>query len=78
ARFQGSAVRRAKWEGIVRNALIVAGNSGNQRYLPLIERYLQHPNPLLREHAEWAHRRLTESLPAAESAPHPPSHRAEG
>ncbi len=77
-RFQGSAVRRAKWHGIVRSALVVAGNSGNPRYLPLIERYRHHPNPILREHAEWAYRRLTECLPEAESAPRPPSHRAEG
>ncbi len=56
--FAGSPIRRAKWRGLVRNALIVAGNSGNPRYLPLIERFLTHSDPLLREHAEWAWNRL--------------------
>jgi len=52
--FQGSPIRRAKWRGLVRNALIVAGNRGDPRYLPLIERFLNHPDPLLRAHARWA------------------------
>ncbi len=77
-RFQGSAVRRAKWRGLVRNALVVAGNSGNPDYLPLIERYRHHPDSLLREHAEWAYRKLTGCLPEAEPESRPPSHRAEG
>jgi epoxyqueuosine reductase len=57
-RFQGRAIRRAKWRGLIRNALVVAGNSGNRRYLPLIERFLHHPDPLLREHARWAWERI--------------------
>jgi hypothetical protein len=40
--------------------LIVVGNSGNPRYLPLIERFLHHPDPLLREHARWAWDRITQ------------------
>lgn len=60
-RFQGSPIRRAKWRGLIRNALVVAGNSGDPRYLPLVERFLQHPDPLLREHAGWAYQRLTVS-----------------
>jgi epoxyqueuosine reductase len=52
--FKGSAVKRTKRRGLVRNAAVAAGNSGNPRYLPLLEKLLQDPEPLIREHAEWA------------------------
>jgi epoxyqueuosine reductase len=58
-RFRGSALKRAKWRGLVRNALIVAGNKGDPALRPLIERYCQHEDPILRETAHWALARLT-------------------
>lgn len=30
------------------------GNSGNRRFVPWLERARTHPDPLVREHAEWA------------------------
>ncbi len=65
-RFRGTPLKRAKWHGIIRNALIVAGNSGNPDYLPLVERYCHHPDPMLREHAEWARQRLKERVTQSE------------
>lgn len=65
-RFRGTAIKRAKWRGLIRNALVVAGNSGNRDYLPLIEQYCEHPDPMLREHAEWARRRLLQESPPPE------------
>lgn len=63
--FRGTAIKRAKWRGLIRNALVVAGNSGNRDYLPLIERYRDHPDPMLRKHAEWARQQiLRKSSPA--------------
>jgi epoxyqueuosine reductase len=59
-RFRGSAIKRAKWRGLIRNALIVAGNKGDPALRPLIERYCQHPDPMLRETARWALARLTD------------------
>lgn len=58
-RFRGSALKRAKWRGLVRNALIVAGNKGDSVLRPLIERYCQHEDPILRETAHWALAQLT-------------------
>lgn len=46
-----------------RNALIVLGNRGDPadpRTRRVLERYLADPDPLLREHADWAARRMAE------------------
>lgn len=43
---------------IRRNALVALGNVGTRRHLPLLAGYLGHPDPLLREHAEWAIRKV--------------------
>jgi epoxyqueuosine reductase len=49
-----SALRRAKRRGLQRNALVVAGNSGDASLRPLLERHARGSDPLLAEHAEWA------------------------
>jgi epoxyqueuosine reductase len=41
-----------------RNALVAVGNSGETALAPLVERHLDDPDPMLREHAEWALARL--------------------
>ena len=41
-----------------RNALIAAGNSGDIRLVPAVERWSDSEDDLLREHAEWALERL--------------------
>jgi epoxyqueuosine reductase len=44
-----------------RNALIVLGNvgrAGNPAVRATLERYLAHPDPMLRAHAVWSARRL--------------------
>jgi epoxyqueuosine reductase len=41
-----------------RNALIAAGNSGDIRLAPAVERWSESEDDLLREHAEWALERL--------------------
>ncbi|GIV10101.1 MAG: epoxyqueuosine reductase [Fimbriimonadales bacterium] len=53
-RFRGSAVKRTKWRGLVRNALIVAGNKRDPSLRPYMERFLTHEDALLRETAAWA------------------------
>jgi epoxyqueuosine reductase len=52
--FRESAVRRAKRRGLLRNALVAMGNSGDARFRPLLERFAASPDPLLGEHAQWA------------------------
>jgi epoxyqueuosine reductase len=42
-----------------RNALVAAGNSGEGALEPYIATYADDPDPMLREHAEWALERLS-------------------
>jgi epoxyqueuosine reductase len=43
-----------------RNALVAAGNTGGDAEREAVERYVDDPDPLLREHAVWAAQRLRE------------------
>lgn len=63
--FRGTAMKRVKLGGLVRNACIVAGNSGDGAFLPLLTRLAGHDLPLVRAHAVWAVYRLTERDAAA-------------
>ncbi len=56
-----SAMRRGKRRGLVRNALVAAGNSGDETLRPAIERLAKGEDALLAEHAVWALARLSQS-----------------
>ena len=58
ALFKGTAIKRVKHAGLLRNACIVAGNSGDTSLLPQLVRLAGHELPLIRVHAVWAVRRL--------------------
>jgi epoxyqueuosine reductase len=59
AALAGSPLRRAKPEGLARNAAIVLGNLGDPAALgPLRDAADAHPSPLVRSHARWALGRL--------------------
>lgn len=61
-RFAGSPLLRAKREGLVRNACIVAANVGAHNLLPQLEqRAHTDASPVVREHAAWAVQRLSSS-----------------
>lgn len=54
-RFARSAIKRTKRRGLLRNAAIVLGNSGNPAAIPILARALAgDPEPLVRSHAAWA------------------------
>ena len=53
-----TALRRAKFRGLLRNALVAAGNSGESALVPLVRRHAEGADPLLAEHARWALDRL--------------------
>ncbi len=71
-KFRRSPVKRPKWKGFLRNALIAAGNSGRKSLLKQVERYLHDEDPVIREHAIWAYQRL-QSTAEGENNPSPPA-----
>jgi epoxyqueuosine reductase len=61
AAFRGSAVKRAKWRGLVRNACVALGNAkiapdspAHARVAQLLERLASGDDALIAEHARWA------------------------
>ena len=74
--FRGSAVKRAKWRGMVRNACVGLGNSriaesspDRQRIMHFLERLAASEDAMIAEHAQWARARLAggvvQAAPAA-------------
>lgn len=58
-KFAGSAVRRAHRDGLVRNAAVALGNSGDLAAItPLCHSLAHDPSPLVRGHVAWALGRL--------------------
>jgi epoxyqueuosine reductase len=53
-RLEGSPIRRARAVGLKRNAAVVLGNIGDPAALPALEHAMEHPDPVVREHATWA------------------------
>ncbi len=68
--FRGTAIKRLKLTGLLRNACVVAGNSGEAGLLPALLALVAHDAPIVRAHAVWAVQRLagTDAGPLLESA----------
>lgn len=58
-RFHGTALARARLDGLVRNAALLAGASGEARWVPLLRPLLDSPHDGVRAAAAWALGRLT-------------------
>jgi epoxyqueuosine reductase len=56
--FKGTAIKRVKLAGLLRNACIVAGNTGDRMLVPALLRLARHELPMVRVHAVWAVFRL--------------------
>jgi epoxyqueuosine reductase len=56
--FAHSPIKRVKYRGWLRNLCVAMGNSGDERFVPWLERAAQHSDPIVREHAAWALERL--------------------
>ncbi len=56
--FRGTAIKRLKWAGLLRNACIVAGNTGAADCVDLLLQLAAESPPLVRAHAVWALARL--------------------
>jgi epoxyqueuosine reductase len=65
AAFRGSAMKRAKWRGLVRNACIALGNTGLRRgkaehtgAIAVLERLVESADKVIGESARWAVERI--------------------
>jgi len=61
--FRGTAIKRVKLAGLLRNACVVAGNVAKGqgepcRYLPALLKLATHESAVVRAHAVWAVRRI--------------------
>ena len=52
--FRGSPVKRAKLRGLRRNVLIAMGNSGQQKFVTILEKFTGDEDPVIAEAARWA------------------------
>ncbi|HVW19897.1 MAG TPA: tRNA epoxyqueuosine(34) reductase QueG [Opitutaceae bacterium] len=56
--FKGTPIFRGKLAGLLRNACVAAGNSGDTGLLGPLQALAQHESEIVREHARWAIGRL--------------------
>ena len=73
-RFRGTAMKRLKLRGLLRNACIVAANTRATECIDVLVDLARHPEPMVRAHAVWAVRvlgagPLLSAARAAESDP---------
>jgi epoxyqueuosine reductase len=59
--FRGSPIKRTKHQGTRRNAAIAMGNSGDQRFLPTLEKLADDEDKTVASHARWALEKLRSS-----------------
>jgi epoxyqueuosine reductase len=64
--FRRTAIKRLKLAGVLRNACIVAGNTGDPQYLPAVARLASHDAAIVRAHAVWAVRKIAGDAAARE------------
>jgi epoxyqueuosine reductase len=57
-RFRRTPLWRAKRRGLLRNVAVALGNWGDPQTIPTLQRALDDPEPLIREHAAWALARI--------------------
>ena len=66
--FAGSPIKRIGVKRMIRNCLIAAGNSGDERLIVSVSRHLSDADPVIAEAAEWALAQLRPSSAAMQAA----------
>src|SRR5579883_728851 len=57
-RFRGTAVKRTRYSGFLRNVAVAMGNLGLERFREPLEKLAESEDPLVAEHARWGLERL--------------------
>ncbi len=60
--FRGSAVKRARFNGLRRNLAVAMANSGDERFLAFLEQLSRDEDAIVAEHARWGLSHLRRSL----------------
>ena len=60
--FAHSPIKRAKYRGWLRTLCVVMGNSGDGRFIPWLKAAADSPDPMVREHAHWALKKLQQEI----------------
>ncbi len=53
-RFRGSPIKRTKYAGLRRNVAVAMGNSGDERFVPALEKMAGDEDAAVASHARWA------------------------
>jgi epoxyqueuosine reductase len=61
--FAGTPIRRLGFSRWLRNVAVVLGNTGTPADLPSLETHTADPDPLVREHAQWAVAEIRKRFP---------------
>ena len=61
-KFKNSPVKRTKRRGYLRNTAVALGNRGDLEALPALEAATADSEPMVREHAAWAIRKIREKI----------------
>jgi epoxyqueuosine reductase len=62
-RYHGTALARARHDGLVRNGILLAGLTGDRRCLDAVRAHLESPHPGVRDAARWAVGRMEAEHP---------------
>jgi epoxyqueuosine reductase len=68
-RYHGTALARARYDGLLRNGLLQAGLSGDRSWSEAVRRHLESPYPGVRAAAAWALARLEGEAAPTPAAP---------
>ncbi len=68
-RFAHTPVERSRYREFLRNVAIAMGNGGERKFLAPLRRMAGNPDPIIREHAEWAISQLAGGNPEIHSSP---------
>ncbi len=60
--FRSSPVKRARLNGLRRNVTVALGNSGEEQFVPVLEKLSRDEDTMVAEHARWALQRLSSQL----------------
>ncbi|MFQ6114149.1 MAG: tRNA epoxyqueuosine(34) reductase QueG [bacterium] len=62
-RFRKSPIKRAKYQGFLRNVVVAMGNSEDMKFLPILKELAANEETLVAEHASWAIKKIVSKIP---------------